>query len=240
MRAFAGNSFDDYYAQGIHEWPLPARLFLRLVIYVVGALSKILAPWTIENPERLWEDKRSRVLVMNHVSAIDPVIVVVSAYMHGIYTRPIFKDEFNSNIFMTWLFSRVGGIPVKRNTADISAVRKARGALERGECVLVFPEGTRIRDDEPHEIHGGFALMAQLAGADVQPLAIVGARNIKPQGVLLPKPFCRVFVRVGECISYASLGEGKRKQLAEKMETRAWEEVCALKEQARADHPGKL
>ncbi|HQE70741.1 MAG TPA: lysophospholipid acyltransferase family protein, partial [Atopobiaceae bacterium] len=103
--------------------------------------------------------------------------------MRGISVRPIFKSEFNLNTLTTWFFSRVGGIPVNRGTADMKAVRRAKAALERGENILIFPEGTRIKsDDEPAKIHGGFALMAQLAKAPVVPVAIVGARDLRPKG----------------------------------------------------------
>ena len=240
MRPFAGNTPDDYYSHGIDEWPITGRLFHGLIICVVGLLSKILCPWKVEEAHKLWDDKSGRMLIMNHCSAIDPVLLVVSAYMHGIRTRPIMKSEFNSNAFMTWLFSRVGAIPVNRGTADIKAVRRASDAIKRGECVLVFPEGTRIRDDERHEIHGGFSLIAQMAKACVQPFAIVGARNIKPVGALLPRPFCPVYIKAGDKISFEELGVAKRKEQVETMERVAMDRVFELRAELREEHPGRL
>jgi len=240
MRPFAGNTHDDYYDHAIADWPITGRAFLWLVIMVVGALSKLLCPWRIEEAHKLWDDKSGRMLIMNHCSMVDPVILVVSAYMHGIKCRPIFKSEFNSNALTTWLFSRVGAIPVKRGTADIKAVRRAADALKRGECVLVFPEGTRIRDDERHEIHGGFSRMAQMAKAAVQPFAIVGARNIKPVGALLPRPFCPVYIKAGDKITFEELGVKRRKEQVETMERVAMDRVFQLRDELRAEHPGRL
>lgn len=240
LRAFAGNSFEDYHSTGMADHPIFAKLWMGLVMYVIGFISKVLVFWKVENGELLWNDKRGRVLVMNHVSAIDPVITVVSGWFHGVTIRPVYKSEFDANDLFRWFWSRVGAIPINRGTADMSAVRKCKAALERGECVLIYPEGTRVRDDEPHEIHGGFALIAQLADVPVQPLAIVGARNIKPEGAKFPRPFQSVYIRVGECVSFSELGEGKRKELCRRMEKTAWDRVLELRDAARADHPGRL
>ena len=240
MRAFAGNTFDDYYDHGMKEFPLPARALLAVAATIVWAVTKLLWPWRIEDVRLLRDDARGRMIVMNHTSMLDPVVIICGLYFHGIRVRPISKSEFNKTSFVSWLFSRAGAIPVKRGTADLKAVRRAQAALQRGECVLVFPEGTRIKsDDQPVTIHGGFALMAQMAKAPVQPVAIVGARDITPKGTHW-KRFGRVFCKAGECIEFSDLGVRGRKQQALKMEEVAMERVYALRDELRREHPGKM
>lgn len=240
MRAFAGNSFDDYYDHGMKEFPLPARALLAVAATIVWAVTKVLWPWRIEDVRLLRDDARGRMIVMNHTSMLDPVVIVCGLYFHGIRVRPISKSEFNKTDFVSWLFSRAGAIPVRRGTADLKAVRRAQAALQRGECVLVFPEGTRIKsDDQPVTIHGGFALMAQMAKAPVQPVAIVGARDITPKGTHW-KRFGRVFCKAGECIEFSDLGVRGRKQQALRMEEVAMERVYALRDELRREHPGKM
>lgn len=240
MRAFAGNTFDDYYDHGMKEFPLPARALLAVAAAIVWAVTKVLWPWRIEDARLLRDDARGRMIVMNHTSMLDPVVIVCDLYFHGIRVRPISKSEFNKTNLVSWLFSRAGTIPVKRGTADLKAVRRAQAALTRGECVLVFPEGTRIKsDDQPVTIHGGFALMAQMAKAPVQPVAIVGARDITPKGTHW-KRFGRVFCKAGECIEFSDLGVRGRKQQALRMEEVAMERVYALRDELRQEHPGKM
>ena len=240
MRAFAGNTFDDYYDHGMKEFPLPARALLAVAAAIVWAVTKVLWPWRIEDARLLRDDARGRMIVMNHTSMLDPVVIVCDLYFHGIRVRPISKSEFNKTNLVSWLFSRAGTIPVKRGTADLKAVRRAQAALTRGECVLVFPEGTRIKsDDQPVTIHGGFALMAQMAKAPVQPVAIVGARDITPKGTHW-KRFGRVFCKAGECIEFSDLGVRGRKQQALRMEEVAMERVYALRDELRREHPGKM
>ncbi|MBP3883677.1 MAG: 1-acyl-sn-glycerol-3-phosphate acyltransferase, partial [Olsenella sp.] len=240
LHAFRGNTFDDYYDHDMRDFPLPARIFLGFVICIAGLFTKILWPWRFEQGELLWNEKRGRVIVMNHVSMLEPVAIVCSLWFHGQRCRPIYKSEFDKMTIATWLFSRAGGIPVQRGTADLKAVRRAQWALQRGENVLIYPEGTRIKsDDQPVEIHGGFALIAQMGKAPVQPAAVVGARDITRPGKIL-KRLGRVFLKAGECIEFSDLGVKGRKQQAQAMEKVAMERVYELRDELRRDHPGKM
>jgi cytidylate kinase len=240
MRAFAGNSFDDYFDHDMRDFPAPSRAMLRFVAAVVGGVTKVLWPWTIEDGEKLWGDERGRVIVMNHTSMLDPICIIVSALFHGQRVRCVYKSEFDSAKIVTWLFSRAGAIPVVRGTADVKAVRRAERALKRGEMVLVFPEGTRVKsDDQEVTIHGGFALMAQLAKAPVQPMAIVGARDITPKGSHLNR-FGRVYLKVGDCITFDELGVRGKKARNAKMEEVAMGRVYQLRDELRREHPGKM
>lgn len=45
--------------------------------------------------------------------------------------------------FLGFFFPRVGAFPVKRDTADMSTVKRAARFLKNGELVGIFPEGTR-------------------------------------------------------------------------------------------------
>ena len=239
MRAFAGNSFEDYYDHGMRDYPLPARALLACVVCLVGAVTKILWPWKFDQGELMWEESRGRVLVMNHVSMREPVVVVCSLWFRGQRVRPIYKSEFDKAGIVTWLFSRVGGIPIQRGSADLKAVRRAQRALQRGEVVLIYPEGTRIKTDEKAPIHGGFALIAQMGKAPVQPSAVVGARDITRPGRFFKK-LGRVFLKVGPCIEFSELGVKGRKQQAQKMEQVAMDRVWELRDELRRDHPGKM
>lgn len=242
LRAFHHNAFADYYEHGMRQYPLPARALLGFLVGVVGAFTKIAWPWRIENGDSLWEapeGSHGRVIVMNHTSMLDPIIVIVTEWVHGRRVRAIYKSEFDSLKIATWLFSRAGAIPVERGTADIKAVRRAQAALQRGEDVLIYPEGTRVKsDDEPVTLHAGFALMAQLGRADVLPMAIVGARDITTRTRKVPH-FHRVFCKVGEPIGFSGLGVKGRKRQAKAMEDAACKAMYALRDELRAEHPGK-
>lgn len=232
-------SREDYFDNAMDDYPWHAKLLLGVVICVVALLSKILYPWRIEDGEKLWNDHRGRVIIMNHVSFLETVLPSVTLWFRGHHVRPIYKSEFERNGFLHWLLPRVGGIPVGRGTADMRAVRRAVNSLKRGESVLIFPEGTRVRSDgQPVEIHAGFALMARMAKAPVQPLAIAGARDIL-EGRRFPRIFWRVFVKAGDCVSFDDMSATGRRERTEELERMGMGRVYALRDELRERHPRK-
>ena len=244
MRAWHGCTYDDYRDHAMRDYPLPSRMALGFVVGVVWLFTKIIWPWRIEDSDKLLGDRREgepgRMVVMNHVSMFEPVAMYVYMYTHGLRCRFIYKSEFDKIGILSWLLSRAGAIPVERGTADLKAVRRAERALKRGEYVLVYPEGTRIRtEDQEVSIHGGFALMAQLGRAPVQPAAVVGARDITPAGTHWKRLFWRVFLKVGDPITFDELDVKGRKAKVAAMEKLAMERVYALRDELRAEHPGK-
>ena len=231
---------DDYFDTAMDEFPLSAKIVLAVVICAIGAVSKLLLPWRIEDGEKLWNDRRGRMIIMNHVSFFETVIPSVSMWFRGIHVRPIYKSEFDNNKFLAWLLPRVGGIPVDRGTADIKAVRRAVNCMKRGESVLVFPEGTRIKsEDQEVEVHGGFALMARMAKVPVQPMAVVGARNIIRPGKKFIRLFQRIYFKAGDCVEWSEMTSSGRRERTEEMERVGMERVYALRDELRAAHPGK-
>ena len=240
MRVFARHGLDEYYEHPIREFPITSRMLLGATIGVCGFLSKVLWHWTLEDGSYVWDGEPGQVIVMNHQSMIDPVILVCSSYAHGRRTRILYKSELDEHKVLSWYLSRVGAIPVKRGTADIKAVRRAQRALSRDEDLLIFPEGTRVySDDQEVEIHGGFALIAQLAKSKVVPVAIVGCHDGAPGGGNGLRP-CRIFMKAGQGISFQELGVKGRKKQAKAMERLAMERVYELRDALRAKHPGKL
>lgn len=242
MRPFH-NTFDDYYDHGMREFPLPARCVFNVAAGLIYGFSRLYWPWDYEGGQQLIDELKERelgtVMVMNHVSMVEPVITVVMFWRQGLRIRPVFKQEFNKNDLMRWVFSRVGGIPVDRGTADLKAVRRCQRALKRGESILIYPEGTRIRDDDGKApIHGGFALIAQMAKTDVTPSAVIGVRDVTPEGAHIPRPH-RVHFKVGASLKFGALGVKGRKAQLEAMEAKAMDKVFELRAQLRRDYPGE-
>lgn len=229
MRAFRGNTYEDYYDHDIRDFPLPGRLFIGAVVRILWVVTKLLWPWSVDRPDLLCDDARGRVIIMNHESMLDPVLAVVTLWLAHVPTRIVYKSELDRVGPAAWLFSRAGGFPVTRGSADMKTVRRARSMLQRGECVLIYPEGTRVRNDADAQTHGGYAIMAQLAKAPVQPVAIIGARHLRPR--------CRVYLRAGAPIEWSELDASGRREQASEMERVGMERVYALRDELRRAHP---
>lgn len=121
------------------------------------------------------------VLVGNHISHVDPLTFAHFVYDHGRLPRYLAKDSVFRVPFVGMVVRKAGQIPVYRLTADASlAFRAAVEAVNAGECVVVYPEGTISRDPGLWPMTGrtGAARIALSTGAPVIPVAQWGANHI--------------------------------------------------------------
>jgi 1-acyl-sn-glycerol-3-phosphate acyltransferase len=97
------------------------------------------------------------------------------------------------------LFSALGGFPVERGAPDRAALRSAMSALEGGEPLAVFPEGTRRAGPVVEDLHDGVAYLAARMGVPIVPVGIGGSEDILARGRKVPK-LRRVVLVVGESL----------------------------------------
>lgn len=123
------------------------------------------------------------ILACNHISHVDP-LTLADAIMFSTKRMPKFLAKstlFKGNGLVGRTLRGTGQIPVHRNTADASlALKDAVAALDRGELVAIYPEGTVSRDPDkwPMVARTGVARLALLSGAPVIPVAQWGAQEI--------------------------------------------------------------
>ncbi|MEO8694372.1 MAG: lysophospholipid acyltransferase family protein [Acidimicrobiales bacterium] len=92
------------------------------------------------------------------------------------------KDTLWNKKYMAWFVSALGGFPVVRGTADREALRSCQAVLERGEPLVMFPEGTRKSGPVVQEIFDGPAFVASRAGVPIVPVGIGGSERVMPRG----------------------------------------------------------
>src|SRR3954470_15034297 len=134
------------------------------------------------------------IVAANHVSEIDPFAVGEFLWDHGWPPRFLAKAELFRRAPVKWVLNGAQQIPVSRNSVDASLVLEpAVEALRRGECVLVYPEGSVTRDPElwPMKARTGVARLALLSGAPVIPIAQWGPEQVLPYRARRPRLFPR-------------------------------------------------
>ena len=133
---------EDYYNAPYDEFPALIRGTVAVVMGILWVFSKLMWRWKVEDSDLLFERQEGRgsVVICNHTSMAELLAVETALFFGGRRIRPIFKSEFAKSKIVRWAFSRVGGIPVERGTADMKCLRAAQHALQRGEDVLIFPE----------------------------------------------------------------------------------------------------
>jgi len=128
---------------------------------------------------------KTGVMVMgNHTSYLDVAFNIVSLRKY-IWARYMARDTLfeAGHGVVGWIFSRLGVFPVKRDSADKTAIKRATRMLTSGEVVTILPEGTR-RGKGTAEIalHSGAAFIAKRANVPIVPLAVINAEKIKQKG----------------------------------------------------------
>jgi 1-acyl-sn-glycerol-3-phosphate acyltransferase len=106
------------------------------------------------------------------------------------------KDEmWKSPLFGSFL-EAVGAFPVHRDGADRLALERAQDVLERGDVLILFPEGTRRVGPVIEDLHEGAAFLAARTGAAIVPIGIGGTAEAMPKGSKFVRPV-KVHIVVG-------------------------------------------
>jgi len=124
------------------------------------------------------------IVCSNHLSMWDPVIL---GYVMPRKLRYMAKAELFRIPLLRTLITKLGAFPVKRGVVGKETIRLSLDLLEKGEMILIFPEGTRNTDGRSAAKRGAVHL-AFKSGAAVVPAAITGTY----------RPFSKIAVRIGE------------------------------------------
>src|SRR5262249_47937393 len=138
--------------------------------------------WTVEGEDHI-PTSGPVLLASNHASYLDPLTLAYVTSLRKRRVRYLAKIELFEKRGLGVLLRAAHQIPVQRGTTDsASALSAAIDALQRGECVAVFPEGTISTDLEPMRGKSGTARLAQQSGALVVPVGLWGAHRILMKG----------------------------------------------------------
>lgn len=169
-----------------------------LVVYIAKPMLVLLTRRDWRGTEHL-PAEGGVIIAVNHVSELDPF--VVGHYLVNNHRLPRFlaKAELFRKPPLKWILEGANQIPVFRRAADASAaLAPAVEALRRGECVLIYPEGSATRDPQmwPMKARTGVARIALMSGAPVIPVAQWGPEQILPYKARRPKLFPRRTMQV--------------------------------------------
>jgi 1-acyl-sn-glycerol-3-phosphate acyltransferase len=124
-------------------------------------------------------------LVANHQSYLDPVLVAVRLY------RPVSflaKSELFENPFLAGLIRLLKAFPVRQGEGDVGAVKEVIRRLGEGYALNIYPEGTRTITGDIEPLEKGIALVIRRANVPVVPVAIHGSFEAWPKGSAIFHP----------------------------------------------------
>lgn len=151
-------------------------------------------------------ETRGCILAPNHISAIDPVFVVITRFWGRRMVAFAKKELFEINGFLSWFFRCAGAVCVRGTKEELGVIDDTVAFCKEGGTLLLFPEGTREKEGTFLPLKSGLFLIAAQAAVDVIPVRIV---YHTPDGKM--KLFCKVTVHYGAPIPAGQFAmEGRR------------------------------
>ena len=133
------------------------------------------------------------ILCANHSSAWDPILLVL-AMPQSFNLRIMAKKQLFSIPLVRWFLRNMGVFPVDRGNSDIGAVKTAISSLRDDWNLLIFPEGTRVKQPGQVTPKSGAGMMAIRAGVKMVPVFIGTAKRLFRKTVIIfGKPFAPTY-----------------------------------------------
>lgn len=148
------------------------------------------------------------ILAPNHVSAIDPVFVVITRFWGKRMVVFAKKELFEINALLTWFFRCMGALCVRGTRDELETIDKTVEVCKNGGTLLIFPEGTREKEGKLLPPKSGLFVIAAQAAVDVVPVRIL---YDTPDGKM--QLFCKVKVIYGEPMPAAQFAMESRRDL---------------------------
>jgi 1-acyl-sn-glycerol-3-phosphate acyltransferase len=158
---------------------LGAQVWTRTMLAVCG-VGYLRLGWE-DLPEDIRAGRQPVVFMSNHESHMDPPVMMASLGVDAVY---IAKRELKWVPFLGQLIWFMDFIFINRQNRSkaIESLKQAAERIQKGQNVVIFPEGTRSPDGHLREFKkGGFAL-AQDAGVPIVPVTLRGGFTVLPKG----------------------------------------------------------
>ena len=157
------------------------------------------------------------IIAPNHISAIDPVFVVIARFWGQRMTVFAKKELFEINAFLSWFFRCAGAVCVRGTKEEVSVIDDTVKKCQEGGTLLLFPEGTREQEGKFLPLKSGLFVIAAAANVDVVPCRIY---YDTPDGKMklfcnLGKKRCKNWIRLRSMIQMESRS-GMRRHVSDR------------------------
>src|SRR5436305_5066120 len=147
------------------------------------------------------------IVAAEHRSFLDPFVIAAMAKRPMYYVA---KRELFMRRWQAWILNSLGAFPIDRGASDEESVKTAKAILARGDIVLIFPEGTRIRPGALGRPKRGVGRLALETGVPVVPVAVIGTEAVRKGWRIRPH---KVRIRAGRVLRFPNV-ENAKPQLA--------------------------
>ena len=145
------------------------NVFYRCIHRLLVPIVRLVFPLDVRGIEYLSDEPV--VLCPNHSSALDPILLAC-ALRSDVPLRIMAKKQVMEVPVLGWFLGKMGAFGVDRGNSDIGAIKTAIRCLRDGWKLMIFPEGTRVKNGEEVAAKGGAAMIAIRSGVKMQPVYI--------------------------------------------------------------------
>lgn len=188
-----------------------ARGIVKSAIYIY---CKIVYRMEVIGKENIPQEEPI-IICGNHRSFLDPPLIEITC---GRQSRFLAKEELTKNKFLAalgWVFNV---ILVKKDSKEVKALKESLQTIKSGNCLSLFPEGTRNGIEKGEKVKDGAAFFAVRTGAKVLPVGISGGE----------KPFKKVVVKYGKPLDFSEYKNTKDKDVLDEITNKIMESILSL------------
>ena len=217
----------------------PSRyLFYNFLRLTLGPTFRFLLRLRIRGEHHI-PRKGPVILAANHLSHVDPIMVILASRRT---THYLAKDGHFEKLGTRFVMKSTGQIETQRESGGLDALSSAADVLDQGRALGIFPEGTRSKRTKAPFLLPGKTGVARLAASYpnsvVVPIALLGTRAMmEPQKHKLPRLYKRVTIQSGEGVTWyqwltdvngGNQSAASLKELAEKEEHEIRSELASM------------
>jgi len=186
-------------------------LFYIIAKFIFLIIFKLFFRQKVTGQENIPQDGPF-IIVANHSSLLDPVILGVSVKPKVIFVAAAYLFEIH---WLGYLLRKANSIPVQGEN-DISSLKRALKILQKGGVLGIFPEGGVDRQKDNLPIKAGAAFLATSVGVPIVPIRIKGADKALPKGAKFIRSLNKIEVEIKKPI-YCSRQTHKDKEIIKRI-----------------------
>ncbi len=200
---------------------------IRLIaIFLVSLYARIFYRHRVYGKKNF--PKGGGMICSNHTSYLDPPLIGISCpgKVHFLGRDTLFKSPF-----FAWLIRRLNTHPVRRGKGNVMAFKTAMDLVNKGNKVVIFPEGRRSSDGELHNGQLGVGMLVHRTNCQVIPVYISGSYEIWNSKRKFPKIFGKTACIFGSPLKFDDLENHlDKKEAQQKIVLRIMDKIGELKQ----------
>ena len=176
----------------------------------LGPIVRFFFPVTVSGRENIPEG--AAMVCANHSSNLDPLQIALAfgkqEHLHFMAKQELFKIPIIGRVI-----ANAESFPVDRSSNDLSAIRTAMRFLKNSCKVMLFPEGTRVSEDDAVAAKTGAIRLAARAKVPIVPVYIPRKKHI----------FRKTPIAIGEPYYIENIGRDDFEMLSEQLMEKIYE-----------------